>query len=55
VWQRAFVEFLRERRLGFVYWSWNPTSGDTGGLLADDWLTIVEPKRRLLAPLLDGP
>lgn len=55
VWQRAFVEFLREQRLGFVYWSWNPNSGDTGGLLADDWLTIVEPKRRLLAPLLDGP
>lgn len=55
VWQRAFVEFLREKRLGFVYWSWNPTSSDTGGLLADDWLTIVEPKRRLLAPLLDGP
>lgn len=55
VWQRAFVEFLRERRLGFVYWSWNPNSGDTGGLLADDWLTIVEPKRALLAPLLDGP
>lgn len=55
VWQRAFVEFLREQRLGFVYWSWNPNSSDTGGLLADDWLTIVEPKRRLLAPLLDGP
>ncbi|MFM7244452.1 MAG: glycoside hydrolase family 5 protein [Planctomycetaceae bacterium] len=55
VWQRAFVEFLRKQRLGFVYWSWNPNSGDTGGLLADDWLTIVEPKRRLLAPLLDGP
>jgi endoglucanase len=54
VWQRAFVEFLREQRLGFIYWSWNPNSGDTGGLLADDWRTIVEPKRRLLAPLLDA-
>jgi endoglucanase len=53
VWQQAFVAFLRERRLGFIYWSWNPNSSDTGGLLADDWLTVVEPKRRLLAPLLD--
>lgn len=53
VWQRAFVEYLRDRRLGFVYWSWNPNSSDTGGLLADDWRTIVEPKRQLLAPLLD--
>jgi endoglucanase len=55
VWQRDFVEFLREKEIGFVYWSWNPNSGDTGGLLADDWLTVVEPKRNLLAPLLERP
>lgn len=55
VWQRAFVEFLREKQLGFIYWSWNPNSGDTGGLVADDWRTLVEPKRALLAPLLDAP
>jgi endoglucanase len=55
VWQRAFVEFLREKQLGFIYWSWNPNSGDTGGLVADDWRTLVEPKRALLAPLLDVP
>jgi len=55
VWQRAFVEFLRDKQLGFVYWSWNPNSGDTGGLVGDDWLTLVKPKRELLAPLLDGP
>jgi endoglucanase len=53
IWQRAFVEFIREQRLGFIYWSWNPNSGDTGGLLADDWLSLVEPKRALLACLLD--
>ena len=53
IWQRSFVEFLAEKRLGFIYWSWNPNSGDTGGLVADDWLTLVEPKRALLSPLLD--
>mgnify|MGYP006271644471 FL=1 len=53
VWQRSFVEFLAAKKLGFIYWSWNPNSGDTGGLVGDDWLTIVEPKRTLLAPLLD--
>jgi endoglucanase len=53
VWQRAFVEYLREKKLGFIYWSWNPNSSDTGGVLADDWLTVVEPKRTLLAPLFD--
>ena len=55
IWQRAFVEFLREKQLGFIYWSWNPNSGDTGGLVADDWRTLVEPKRALLAPLLEAP
>jgi len=53
IWQKAFVDFLHERKLGFVYWSWNPNSSDTGGLLEDDWLMIVEPKRKLLAPLLE--
>ncbi|HXM54137.1 MAG TPA: cellulase family glycosylhydrolase [Candidatus Dormibacteraeota bacterium] len=24
----------------WTYWSWNPNSGDTGGILADDWLTV---------------
>ena len=55
VWQQAFVDFLAARRLGFVYWSWNPNSSDTGGLVEDDWLTVVEPKRKLLAPLLGQP
>ena len=53
VWQRTFVEFLREKDLGFIYWCWNPNGGDTGGMVADDWLTLVAPKRDLLAPLLD--
>jgi len=24
----------------WTWWSWNPNSGDTGGILADDWLTV---------------
>jgi endoglucanase len=24
----------------WTYWSWNPNSGDTGGILQDDWLTV---------------
>lgn len=23
------------------WWSWNPNSGDTGGLVQDDWLTVL--------------
>ena len=23
-----------------MWWSWNPNSGDTGGIVQDDWLTV---------------
>ena len=23
-----------------VWWDWNPNSGDTGGIVQDDWLTV---------------
>ncbi len=24
----------------WTFWSWNPNSGDTGGILKDDWQTV---------------
>ncbi|MAI70290.1 MAG: hypothetical protein CMM01_05195 [Rhodopirellula sp.] len=30
--------------ISWTYWSWNPNSGDTGGILKDDWQTIHENK-----------
>jgi chitinase len=36
----------------FAYWSWNPNSGDTGGILADDWRTVLASKVALLDPIL---
>ena len=30
------------------YWSWNPNSGDTGGILEDDWQTVWPTKLLLL-------
>ena len=38
--------------LSFAYWSYNPNSGDTGGLVRDDWVTHQTNKLTLLAPLL---
>ena len=38
----------------FAWWSWNPNSGDTGGYLNDDWLTVRQNAAELLDPLLDG-
>jgi len=55
VWQRQLVDFIDETRLGFAYWSWNPNSRDTGGILTDDWQTIDEPKQQLLSKLLPVP
>lgn len=53
-WQRLFIDYLQENNLHFAYWSWNPNSDDTGGILTDDWRAINEAKQRLLNPLLAG-
>jgi aryl-phospho-beta-D-glucosidase BglC (GH1 family) len=36
---------------GWTWWSWNPNSGDTGGILADDWQTVITSKVQLLQPI----
>lgn len=39
-------------KMSWAWWSYNPNSGDTGGLVRDDWVTPQQPKLNLLAPLL---
>ena len=39
--------------ISFAWWSWNPNSGDTGGVLADDWRTPRPEVLDLLEPFLD--
>ena len=52
-WQNAFVQYLQDRNIRhFFYWSLNPNSGDTGGLLLDDWRSVDNDKLALLRPLL---
>lgn len=48
-WQDTFAKYLGERSIGFVYWCVNPNSGDTEGLLEDDWRTPRSDKLRLLS------
>jgi aryl-phospho-beta-D-glucosidase BglC (GH1 family) len=38
--------------MSWAFWSWNPNSGDTGGILADDWRTINQNKMTYLTPIL---
>jgi endoglucanase len=49
IWQDALFAYLKQRNLFDVfYWSWNPNSGDTGGILNDDWTTVRQDKVSLL-------
>ena len=38
--------------ISWTYWSWNPNSGDTGGILADDWRTVNQNKVTYLQPIM---
>jgi len=48
-WQQSLIRFLQSNQISFTYWSWNPDSGDTGGLLQDDWASVNQSKIALLA------
>ncbi|MGN9809719.1 cellulase family glycosylhydrolase [Micromonospora sp. BQ11] len=41
--------------MSFTYWSWNPNSGDTGGIALDDWTSINTTKQAILQPYLIPP
>ena len=40
--------------INWTFWSWNPDSGDTGGILKQDWLTIDTDKQAYLAGGVDA-
>lgn len=56
VWLEALAAFLVEQGLdvGF-FWCLNPNSGDTGGLLQDDWTTAETWKLELLHRVTPNP
>ena len=41
--------------VSFTFWSWNPNSGDTGGILTDDWTTVNTTKQGYLDRYLIAP
>ncbi|MCG7417033.1 cellulase family glycosylhydrolase [Microbacterium sp. ACRRU] len=51
-WLATLVDYLAQRRISYAYWSFNPNSGDTGGLVADDWRTLQIAKLAALRPIL---
>ncbi len=52
IWQNYLVKYIHDHNLNFAYWSWNPNSGDTGGILNDDWTTVNQNKVEMLKPIL---
>lgn len=49
VWADKFVDYLIERKISnFYYWALNPNSGDTGGVLQDNWQSVNQAKLDLL-------
>ncbi len=48
VWQRSLVSFLKTNNISYAYWAWNPDSGDTGGILQNDWKTVNQSKLDVL-------
>ncbi|HEV7950538.1 MAG TPA: cellulase family glycosylhydrolase, partial [Glaciihabitans sp.] len=51
-WLSSLVSYLKSNQMSFVYWSFNPNSGDTGGLVKDDWTTRQTAKLAALKPLI---
>lgn len=51
-WLQHFTGYVASHKLSFTYWCLNPDSGDTGGILQDDWKTVITAKQDLLKPLL---
>ena len=51
-WLAAIAKYLGTNQLSFSFWCWNPDSGDTGGILEDDWQTVNSDKQKVLQPLL---
>jgi chitinase len=60
-WLSALVNYLgataptgQPQGMSWTYWSWNPNSSDTGGILADDWRTVNTARVNAIKPIEFG-
>lgn len=56
-WLKALMAYMGTgvNGMSFTYWSWNPDSGDTGGIVGDDWNTVNQAKQSIIGPYLIPP
>ncbi len=52
-WFSSLVSYLGRgvTGMGWTYWALNPDSGDTGGILQNDWFTVNQNKQDYLNPI----
>lgn len=52
-WLSTLTSYLGTGATGisWTFWCWNPNSGDTGGILNDDWTTVNTAKQAYLTPI----
>ncbi|MDP4092623.1 MAG: glycoside hydrolase family 5 protein [Bacillota bacterium] len=50
-WYKALSDYIKNQKLNWTFWCLNPDSGDTGGILLDDWYTVNEKKQELVKAL----
>jgi aryl-phospho-beta-D-glucosidase BglC (GH1 family) len=51
-WFTALASFLSTKNIHHTFWSFNPNSADTGGLVLDDWRTVDETKYAIIKTTL---
>jgi endoglucanase len=53
-WLATIVHYLGtgSEGISWAYWSWNPDSRDTGGILENDWKTVDQAKQHYLNSIL---
>ncbi|NLE02987.1 MAG: glycoside hydrolase family 5 protein [Fibrobacter sp.] len=52
IWFTRFLKYMADHSLSWTFWSLNPNSGDTGGMLKYDWVSIEQWKLDALKPWL---
>jgi aryl-phospho-beta-D-glucosidase BglC (GH1 family) len=50
-WFKTFLNYMKDNLLSWTFWALNPNSGDTGGMLSNDWVSVVQWKLDNLQPL----
>lgn len=48
IWLQSLTNYLKQTGISWMFWSFNPNSGDTGGILMDDWKSVRQDKLEYL-------